>query len=57
MERPRERSDMGLKYVVMCPVVDGVVGVSTIVNLGRSGDATPRGLPRSTPMSGLVYDI
>ena len=37
----------------------GVAGISTMTDLGRSGDATvsPRGLPRATPVvgHGLLY--
>ena len=41
------------------PVVGGVAGVLVTTDLGRNGDATvsPRGLPRPTPVSGLLYDI
>ena len=59
MDGPKERPHMGLIYIVMCPVVGGVVGVLTTAYLGQSGDVTMSlcGLPRSTPMSGFIYDI
>ena len=44
--------------LMLDPAVGGVADVSTTV-VGQSGDATVslRGLPRLTPMSGLVKDI
>ena len=47
-------------YMLWCtPVVGGVAGVSTMMNLGRSGDATvlPHGLHKPTLVSDSVYDI
>ena len=59
MDEPRERPHMSLIYIVLCPSVGGVAGVSTMTNLGRSGDATVslRDLAKPTAMSGFVYDI
>ena len=55
MDGPRERPHMGLIYVVMCPIVGGVAGVSIKTDLGRSEDATvsSRGLPRPIAVIGL----
>ena len=55
MDRPMERSNIGLIDVMMCPRRGCVVGVSTITNLGHSVNArvSLRGLPRPTPVIGL----
>ena len=59
MDKLRERSHMGLIYIVMCPSVGSVAGVSTMMDLGRSGDATgsSRGLSKPTLVSGSIYNI
>ena len=48
MDGPMERPHMGLIDVKMCPSVGSVVGVSTTMDLGHSGDDTVslRGLSR-----------
>ena len=39
MDEPMKMSHMGLIDDMMCPVVGGVAGVSTTMDLGGSGDA------------------
>ena len=56
MDEPRERSHMGLIYIVICPAMGGVADISTTTDLGWNGDATVslHGLLRPTPVSGSV---
>ena len=59
MDEPRERPHMSLIYVCDGPYRGWCGWSFNHGGLGRSGDATvsPRGLPRSTPVLGCVYDI
>ena len=55
----RDFTVMCLMDVMCTPIVGGVASVSTMMNLGWNRDATVslRGLPKPTPVSGLVYDF
>ena len=58
MDGPMERPHMGL-IDEMCPHRGWCGWGFNHGGLGRSGDTTvfSRGLPRTTPISGSVYDI